>query len=81
MQPWCIHFGGERNAKKNEKFSLKIQQAAVDNTISSSTVPVFFFKNQPTKKNKKIGEKNWRSYYRCTWCLVYVSHQGRFGQP
>ena len=35
---------------------VKIQQAAANNIISSST-SFFLFKNQPTKKNKKEGEK------------------------
>ena len=69
MQPWCIRFGRERNAKKNETLIVKIQQAA-NNTISSSTWH-FFFKNQPTKKTKTRGE-NWRSYYRCTWYTYHV---------
>ena len=32
------------------------------------------------KKTKNRGG-NWRSYYDIPLCLVYVSHQGRFGQP
>ena len=56
---------------------VKIQQAAANNIISSSTW-IFFVKNQPTKKTKNTGgklEKQLPLY------LAYVSHQGRFGQP
>ena len=59
MRPWCIHFGGERNAKKNEKLT--------DKTVSSSKQQcyfpdylVFFFKElapQAHKKNKKWGKQ------------------------
>ena len=75
MRPWCKHFGRERNAEKNENLIVKIQQAAANNIIRSSTC--FFFKNRPKKKKKggKELEKLLPLY------LVYVSHQGRFGQP
>ena len=38
MWPWCIHFGRERNAKKNENLLVKIQQAAA-NSIHSRVRP------------------------------------------
>ena len=44
---------------------VNIQQAAANKMTFSSTW-YFSLKNQPTKK-QKIGEKNWRSCYRCTW--------------
>ena len=53
-----------KKREKERKFNSK-------NTASSSKryyfleYLVFFFKNHPTKK--KIGGKNWRSYYRCAW--------------
>ena len=56
MRPWCMHFGGGRNARKTEKLIVKIQQAAANNIISSSTW-YFCLKSQPTKKKKKRGEK------------------------
>ena len=45
-------FGKGRNAKNNENLIEKIQQAAANNIICSSTW-YFLFKNQPTKKKQK----------------------------
>ena len=56
---------------------VKIPQAAPNNIICSSTC--FFFMNQPTKKTKNEGEKLEKKLL--PLYLVYVSHQGRFGQP
>ena len=76
MRPWCIHFGGERNAKKNENLTVKIQQAAANDTIFSSTLYFFLRTIRQKKKNRgKKLEKLLPLY------LVYVSHQGRIGQP
>ena len=79
MRPWCKRFGGERNAKKNEKLTLivKIQQAA---PMLFPRVPGNFFLRISQQKKQKIGGKNWRNYFVPLY-LVYVSHQGRFGQP
>ena len=85
MWPWCIHFGKrQKREKKNENLMSR-------NTSSSSkqyylleylVLGLFCFIEQAEKKNKKkTGGKNWRSYYDVPWYLVYVSHQGRFGQP
>ena len=63
----------EKERKINTKKCSKQQQ-----TILFARVPVFFFFNQPTKETK-IGGKNWRSCYRCTWYTYDI--QGRFGQP
>ena len=76
MRPWCIHFGGERNAKKNERLTVKIQSAAANNIISSSTW--YFFKRTSQQKNNNSGNKVEKLL---PLYLVYVSHQGRFGQP
>ena len=66
-----MHTLWQRNAKKNEKLMVKIQQAAANNTICSSTW-YFFLKNQITKKKKKTGGKNWRSCCRCTWYTYHI---------
>ena len=69
MRPWCIRFGGERDAKKNEKLIIKMQHAAANNIISSRT---YFFKEPADKKKQKIEGSNWRSYYRCNWCKYHI---------
>ena len=70
MRLWCIHFGRERNAKKNENLIVKIQQAAATNFICSST---WYFLSEPAdKKNKKKRRKNWRSCYRSTWYTYHI---------
>ena len=69
MRPWCMHFGREKR-EKGRKFSSKMQQAAANNIICSSTWP-FFLKNQPTKE-QKIGGKKLEKLVPS--CLVYVSH-------
>ena len=51
--------------EKERNLMVNIQQAAANKMTFSSTW-YFSLKNQPTKK-QKIGEKNWRSCYRCTW--------------
>ena len=78
MRPWCIHFGAERNAKKNENLMVTIQQAAAN--IICSWTWYFFWQNQPTKKDKKIGGKTGETTTTYLY-LVCVSHQGPFGQP
>ena len=55
MRPWCIHFGREINAKKNDKLMVKIQPAAGNNNICSSTC--FFVIKEPADKKKRKGEK------------------------
>ena len=45
MRPWCIHFGGERNAKKNENLIVKTQQAAANSSVISPTTWYFFSNN------------------------------------
>ena len=79
MRPWCIHFGRERNAQKNENLMIKRQQAAANNIICSSTFFFFFPKNQPTKKKEK--GKKLEKLLPLYPVYVLVSHQGRFGQP
>ena len=77
MRPWCILFGRERNAKKNEKSTLK-------NAASSSKQYyllehlLFFSRTSRQKKTKNKGEKLEKLL---PLYLVYVSHQGRFGKP
>ena len=48
----------EKNTKKNENLIVKLQQAAANNIICSSTVPVFLFSrtSRQKKKEKKTGE-------------------------
>ena len=77
MRPWCIHFGRKRNAKNKEKLMAKIQQKVANNFICSSTC--FFLNKQRKKKAKKKGKKLEKKLL--PLYLIYVSHQGRFGQP
>ena len=66
-------FGIEGNAKKNEKCNSK-------NTASSSKL--FFFFKEPAHQNKKNKKKQGEKLEKLLpLYLVYVSHQGRFGQP
>ena len=77
MRPWCLRFfGRERNAKKNENLTVKIQQAAANDTIFSSTF--YFFLRTIRQKKKNRGKKLEKLL---PLCLVYVWHQRRFGQP
>ena len=48
-------FARERNAEKNEKILLKIQQAAANNTVCSSTWYIFL---KETSLQKKINNNN-----------------------
>ena len=70
----------KKREKKNEKLIIKMQQAAASNIISWSTC-FFFLKNQPTKKTKNRGKKLEKKLLPRPLYLVYLSHQGRFGQP
>ena len=59
--------------KKREKE----QKINSKNTASSSKhyllqYLVFFLEEPADKKRKKIGGKNWRSYYRCTWYTYHI---------
>ena len=56
MRPWCIHFERERNAKENEKLTVKIQQEAANDINSSSTW--YFIFGEPADKKAKTRVKN-----------------------
>ena len=70
-----VHTLWRRNAKKNENLIVKIQQAAANNIFSLSTS---FFLRTSRQKKKNRGKKLEKLL---PLYLVYVSHQGRFGQP
>ena len=72
---------GAYTLAEKERLIVKIQQAAAHNIVCLSTW-VFFKRTSRQKKNKKEGWKTGEATtYDVPLYLVYLSHEGRFGQP
>ena len=56
---------------KSENLIVKIQQAANYFGVCCFLEYLFFFLTRRQIK-QKVGGKNWRSYYRCTWYTYHI---------
>ena len=76
MRPWCIHFGREENAKENENLAVKIQRAAANTNISSSTW--YFQKKKNIQQKKSIQVYRWKQLEKLLpLYMVYVRSHSR----
>ena len=69
MRPWCIRFFG-RETRKSTKINSIV--ASTNNIIFWGTWGGLLRTSRQKHKTKKIGKKNWRSYYRCT-CGIRIT--------